>query len=44
MALDGTRPPIRWATPELGQHTEEILRHLGYDGASIADLRARKVI
>ena len=31
-------------TPELGQHTDEILRGLGYDAAAIADLRARKVV
>ena len=44
MALDGTRPPIRSATPELGAHTEEVLRGLGYDEAAIAALRARKAV
>lgn len=31
----GTRPPA----PEPGQHTDEVLRVLGYDDAAIADLR-----
>ena len=44
MALDGARPPIRSATPALGEHTEEVLRGLGYDEAAIAALRAHKVI
>jgi formyl-CoA transferase len=30
--------------PELGQHTEEILREMGYDAARIADLKARQVV
>ncbi len=33
------RPP-----PALGEHTEEILGELGYDGTTIAGLRERKVI
>jgi crotonobetainyl-CoA:carnitine CoA-transferase CaiB-like acyl-CoA transferase len=32
------------ATPELGEHTDEILRDMGYDDARIAGLRDRKVI
>jgi crotonobetainyl-CoA:carnitine CoA-transferase CaiB-like acyl-CoA transferase len=31
-------------TPDLGQHTDEILRGLGYSDAKIADLRTRAVI
>jgi crotonobetainyl-CoA:carnitine CoA-transferase CaiB-like acyl-CoA transferase len=30
--------------PTLGQHTDEVLREIGYDAAAIGDLRARKVI
>ncbi|MBM3619605.1 MAG: CoA transferase [Alphaproteobacteria bacterium] len=31
-------------TPELGQHTDEVLAGLGYDGAAIATLRAGGVV
>jgi crotonobetainyl-CoA:carnitine CoA-transferase CaiB-like acyl-CoA transferase len=30
--------------PLLGQHTDEVLRELGYDDAQIAELRAARVI
>ena len=30
--------------PALGEHTDEVLRELGYDDARIAELRARGVI
>jgi crotonobetainyl-CoA:carnitine CoA-transferase CaiB-like acyl-CoA transferase len=30
--------------PELGEHTDEILRGLGYDGAAIADFQRTGVI
>ncbi|MFO1324946.1 MAG: CaiB/BaiF CoA-transferase family protein [Burkholderiales bacterium] len=30
--------------PALGEHTDEVLRELGYDDARIADLRARHVV
>jgi crotonobetainyl-CoA:carnitine CoA-transferase CaiB-like acyl-CoA transferase len=46
-AINMTRTPepekLR-PTPGLGEHTEEILRGLGYSDAKIADLRARAVI
>ena len=32
------------ATPELGQHTDEVLAEAGYSGAEIAALRKNKVI
>src|SRR5204862_10424 len=31
-------------TPDLGEHSEEVLRELGYNDAAIADLRARDVV
>ncbi len=44
VSLSRTPPVIDRPTPELGQHTEEILTELGYDSAAIADLRRRNVI
>jgi crotonobetainyl-CoA:carnitine CoA-transferase CaiB-like acyl-CoA transferase len=47
-AINMTRTPeparMRHPTPDLGQHSEEILKGLGYNDAAIADLRARDVI
>jgi crotonobetainyl-CoA:carnitine CoA-transferase CaiB-like acyl-CoA transferase len=37
-----TRDPGR--PPTLGQHTDEVLRELGYDATAVNDLRARKVV
>jgi crotonobetainyl-CoA:carnitine CoA-transferase CaiB-like acyl-CoA transferase len=37
--LERTPPRMRSATPETGQHTDEILGELGYDAAAIAHLR-----
>ncbi len=31
-------------TPGLGEHSDEVLRDLGYNEAAIADLRARDVV
>jgi crotonobetainyl-CoA:carnitine CoA-transferase CaiB-like acyl-CoA transferase len=46
-AINMTRTPepaeLR-PTPDLGQHTDEVLRELGYSDAAIADLRAREVV
>jgi crotonobetainyl-CoA:carnitine CoA-transferase CaiB-like acyl-CoA transferase len=42
--LSATPPGIRSAAPTLGQHTEEVLRELGYDAAAIRDLRQRQVV
>jgi crotonobetainyl-CoA:carnitine CoA-transferase CaiB-like acyl-CoA transferase len=46
-AINMTRTPepaeLR-PTPDLGQHTDEVLRDLGYNDAAIADLRAREVV
>ena len=43
--LGGTPGSTRWAGPELGQHTDEVLREeLGMDEAEIAALRERGAI
>lgn len=42
--LSRTPPHIDRPPPVLGEHTEEILRSLGYDAASIASLRTNGVI
>ena len=41
-----SRTPARMATPtpELGEHTDEILAELGYDAAQIQALRSRKIV
>jgi crotonobetainyl-CoA:carnitine CoA-transferase CaiB-like acyl-CoA transferase len=45
-AIKLSRTPARLAsaTPERGEHTDEVLRELGYDKAGIARLRKNKVI
>jgi crotonobetainyl-CoA:carnitine CoA-transferase CaiB-like acyl-CoA transferase len=42
--LSRTPASIAQATPELGEHTDEILAELGYAGESLDALRARHVI
>ncbi|MBS0223705.1 MAG: CoA transferase [Proteobacteria bacterium] len=45
-AINMNRTPfdMRSATPEQGEHTDEVLKEFGYDTASIADFRKRGVI
>ena len=42
--ITGFDREIRTATPDLGQHNEEILRSLGYDSDAIEKLKAARVI
>jgi crotonobetainyl-CoA:carnitine CoA-transferase CaiB-like acyl-CoA transferase len=46
LSLEGSggRPAARFAAPDLGEHTEEILSTLGYEKAAIEALRSRGVI
>jgi crotonobetainyl-CoA:carnitine CoA-transferase CaiB-like acyl-CoA transferase len=44
VGLNRTPSRLKTATPERGEHTEAVLRELGYDGDAIAALRAKHVI
>jgi len=44
VTLSRTPSKLKTATPERGQHTDAVLRELGYDAAAIAALRAKQVI
>ena len=45
-AVKRSRTPasLKTATPDLGQHTDEILAEIGYDAAAIKRLRAEGVV
>lgn len=42
--LSETPGGTKWIGPKLGEHTDEVLRSLGYDAAKIAALREAKVV
>jgi crotonobetainyl-CoA:carnitine CoA-transferase CaiB-like acyl-CoA transferase len=42
--LSQTPGAIKRRAPTLGEHTEPILRSLGYDDGAIANLRSKRVI
>jgi formyl-CoA transferase len=42
--LSETPGATRWIGPTLGEHTDEVLRELGYDAAQIEALRAASVV
>ena len=44
VSMSAVDTSIRRPAPTLGQHTDEILTELGYDGATIEDLRAKRVV
>jgi crotonobetainyl-CoA:carnitine CoA-transferase CaiB-like acyl-CoA transferase len=44
LKLSRTPATMARATPELGEHTDEILADLGYEAAQIASLRSRKIV
>jgi crotonobetainyl-CoA:carnitine CoA-transferase CaiB-like acyl-CoA transferase len=44
LAFAGTPTRDPGPPPTLGQHTDEVLREIGYDAAAVNDLRARKVV
>ena len=41
--LGGERPGIRLQPPLLGEHTNALLKEVGYSDAEIAALKARRV-
>jgi formyl-CoA transferase len=43
LTMEGAAFRMRHNPPKLGEHTEAVLRELGYDGAKIGRLKAEKV-
>jgi crotonobetainyl-CoA:carnitine CoA-transferase CaiB-like acyl-CoA transferase len=44
ITVDGERLPWRLPPPRLGEHTDEILREVGYSPDGIVALRAAKTV
>jgi crotonobetainyl-CoA:carnitine CoA-transferase CaiB-like acyl-CoA transferase len=44
VVLSRTPSKIRTATPELGEHTEDVLKEFGYTPAQIGEFRTRKIV
>jgi crotonobetainyl-CoA:carnitine CoA-transferase CaiB-like acyl-CoA transferase len=44
LRFDGERPGEMTAPPVLGEHTDDVLRELGFATQEIAELRTRKVV
>ena len=44
LTLDGKRPGVRINPPKLGEHSDELLRELGYDDAQIAALARDRIV
>lgn len=42
--MSGTPGGTRWLGPELGEHTDEVLRGLGYDADDIVNMRNNRII
>ena len=43
MAFNGVQPPLRTQPPEVGEHTDELLRGIGYSDEDIRQLKARDI-
>ena len=44
MQFSGTPLEYKIPPPVLGQHTDEVLKSIGYDAAKIEELREKKII